>query len=60
MGTEQRVRAFRRSARDQFYRRQAEWGNAPGVTNWRMIIARQFRIPVAEVRRLLGERPHDR
>ena len=57
MGLEQRVRAMRRSARDSFYRQQAEWGNAPGVTNWRMIIARRMRIPIAEVRRILGEPP---
>jgi hypothetical protein len=55
VSTEQRVRAYRRSARDSFYRRQAEWGNLPGVTNWRMIIARKFKLPVAEVRRILGE-----
>jgi hypothetical protein len=46
---------MRRSARDDFYRRQAEYGDAPGVTNWRMLIARCFKIPVAEVRRILGE-----
>jgi hypothetical protein len=28
-----------------------------GITNWRMLIARRLRIPVAEVRRLLGEEP---
>jgi hypothetical protein len=55
MSTEQRVRAYRRSARNSFYRRQAEYGNAPGVTNWRMLAARKFKIPVAEVRRILGE-----
>lgn len=55
MSLEQRVRAMRRSARNSFYRQQAEWGSAPGVTNWRMLLARQFKIPVAEVRRILGE-----
>jgi hypothetical protein len=55
VGIEQRVRAYRRSARNSFYRRQAEWGNAPGITNWRMIIARKFKISVAEVRHILGE-----
>lgn len=55
MGLEQRVRAYRRSARDSFYRQQAEWGTPPWLTNWRMIIARKFSIPVAEVRRILGE-----
>jgi len=52
---EQRVRAYRRSARNSFYRTQAEYGNIGGVTNWRMIIARRFKIPVKEVRRILGE-----
>ena len=55
MSIEQRVRAYRRSARNSFYRQQAEYGNAPGVTNWRMLIAQRFRIPIAEVRRILGE-----
>ncbi len=55
MSLEQRVRAYRRSARNGFYRWQAEHGNPPGVTNWRMLIARRFKIPVAEVRRILGE-----
>lgn len=55
MGLEQRVRAYRRSARNSFYRQQADWG--PGVTNWRMLIARRFGIPVAEVRRILSETP---
>jgi hypothetical protein len=47
---------MRRSARNSFYRQQAEYGNPPGVTNWRMLIARKFCIPVAEVRRILGEK----
>lgn len=55
MGLEQRVRAMRRSARDSFYRYQAEYGSPPGITNWRMLIARRLKIPVAQVRRLLGE-----
>lgn len=55
MGLEQRVRAYRRSARNQFYRQQAEWGTSAWLTNWRMIIARKFGIPIAEVRRILGE-----
>jgi len=57
MSTEQRVRAYRKSARNAFYRAQAEWGNPPWLTNWRMIIARRFGIPIAEVRRILGEPP---
>ena len=56
MSLEQRVRAYRRSARNSFYRQRDEyhwdWGT---VTNWRMLIARKFKIPVAEVRRILGE-----
>lgn len=56
MGLEQRVRAYRRSARSQFYRQQADWGNPPWLTNWRMIIARKFGIPISEVRRILGEK----
>lgn len=55
MGLEQRVRDSRRSARNSFYRWQAEYGNAPGVTNWRMIIARRFKIPISKVRKILGE-----
>jgi hypothetical protein len=55
MGLEQRVRAYRRSARDSFYRWQAEYGNAPGVTSWRMLIARKFGISIAQVHRILGE-----
>ena len=58
MGLEQRVRDMRRSARNSFYRQRDYYGNSPGVTNWRMLIARRFKIPVAEVRRLLGEPPH--
>lgn len=57
MSLEQRVRAMRRSARNGFYRNQAHYGNLPGITNWRMVIARRLKIPVAEVRRLLGEDP---
>jgi hypothetical protein len=53
---EQRVRAMRRSARNDFYRQQNEFGgNAPGITNWRMLIARKLKISIAEVRRILGE-----
>lgn len=55
MGLEQRVRAYKRSARNQFYRQQAEWGTPAWLTNWRMIIARKFGIPISEVRRILGE-----
>lgn len=55
MSVEQRVRAMRRSARNSFYRMQDDFGNAPGVTNWRMLIARQFNIPIARVREILGE-----
>jgi hypothetical protein len=55
MSLEQRVRAMRRSARNSFYRQQAEWGNPPDLTNWRMLIAQRFKIPIAEVRRILGE-----
>lgn len=55
MSLEQRVRAMRRSARDSFYRQRAEWGDSPGVTNWRMLIARRMKVPVSEVRRILGE-----
>jgi hypothetical protein len=56
MSVEQRVRAYKGNARNSFYRRQAEYGNAPGVTNWRMIIARRFKIPIAEVRRILEDK----
>jgi len=56
VSVEQRVRAMKRSARNGFYRQQNEYGgNLPGVTNWRMLIARRFKIPIAEVRRILGE-----
>lgn len=55
MSTAQRVRAMRRSARNSFYRQQAEWGTSPNLTNWRMIIARKLKIPVSVVRRHLGE-----
>jgi hypothetical protein len=53
---EQRVRAYARSARNSFYRQQAECGNPPWLTNWRMLIARKFGIPIAEVRRILATR----
>lgn len=56
MSLEQRVRAMRRSARNGFYRQREQYGGSPpGVTNWRMLIARRLKIPVADVRRLLGE-----
>jgi hypothetical protein len=55
MSLEQRVRAYRRSARNEFYRMQAEWGTPPWLSNWRMIIARKFKISINEVRRILGE-----
>lgn len=55
MSTQQRVRAMCRSARNSFYRQQAQRGKTPGITNWRMLIARRLKIPVREVRRLLGE-----
>ena len=55
MSLEQRVRAMRRSARNSFYREQADYGNPSGISNWRMLIARKFKIPIAEVRRILGE-----
>jgi hypothetical protein len=58
MSVEQRVRAYARSARNEFYRWQAEYGNAPGVTNWRMLVAQRLRIPIAEVRRIL-DKNHD-
>lgn len=53
MGLEQRVKAYRRAARNKFYWQQAEYGNPPGVTNWRMLIALRFKISIAEVRRIL-------
>lgn len=56
MGIEQRVRASKRSARNSYYRQLNEYGGwGPNVTNWRMLIARQFKISIAEVRRILGE-----
>lgn len=58
MGLEQRVRASRRAARNSFYRWQSTYGNAE-ITNWRMIIARRFKISIAEVRRILGETEKD-
>lgn len=57
MGLEQRVRASKRKARNSFYRYRAHYGNPSGVTNWRMLLARRFRIPISEVRRILGEDP---
>jgi hypothetical protein len=60
MGLEQRVRAMKRGARNSFYRDYADGYmgyRGHGITNWRMLIARRLRIPVAEVRRLLGEEP---
>lgn len=54
MSLEQRVCAMRRSARDSLYRNQELYGRA-GITNWRMLISRTFKIPVTEVRRILGE-----
>lgn len=56
MSTEQRARAMRRQARDSFYRERARSGGWPGVTNWRMIIARRLKVPISEVRRALGEK----
>jgi hypothetical protein len=44
---------MRRSARNDYYGNQAMYGW--GITNWRMLIARQFKISIAEVRRILGE-----
>lgn len=52
MSVEQRVRAMRRGARDSFYRWPEIYARN-NVTNWRMIIARRLRIPIAEVRRIL-------
>lgn len=54
MSVQQRARAMRRAARESFYRNQEVYGRH-GVTNWRMVIARALKVPVAEVRRLLGE-----
>lgn len=55
MGLEQRVRAMKRGARRSFYSYQSHYGGLRGMTNWRMLIARRLGIPIAEVRRLLGE-----
>jgi hypothetical protein len=56
MGLEERIRAYKRSARRSFYLQQNEYGgNARGITNWRMLIARRFKVSIAEVRRILGE-----
>jgi hypothetical protein len=55
MSIEQRVRAYRRSARNSFYRQRAEYGTGPRITNWRMLIAMRFKISIAEVRRILRE-----
>jgi hypothetical protein len=52
MGLDQRVRAYKRSARNSFYRYPELYGRA-GITNWRMIIARHFKISIAEVRQIL-------
>lgn len=62
MGLEQRVRNYKRSARRQFYRYQAEYGIPAhwNLTNWRMIIARRFGIPISRVREILGEPPVER
>lgn len=57
MSVEQRVRAYARSARNSFYRQRAEWGTPPDLTNWRMLVARRFKIPIAEVRRILERHP---
>jgi hypothetical protein len=35
---------------------RAEWGTPADLTNWRMLIARRFKISIAEVRRILGEK----
>jgi hypothetical protein len=51
---EQRVRAYRRSARDSYYSFYQRYGNGK-ITNWRYLIAQRFKIPIAEVRRILGE-----
>jgi hypothetical protein len=51
---ERRVRAMRRSARRDYYREQSMYGRG-GVTNWRMLIARTFQIPISRVREILGE-----
>jgi hypothetical protein len=56
VSTEQRVRAYARSARNSFYRQQAEYGLPPWLTNWRMLVARRFKIPIAEVRKILEKR----
>lgn len=55
MGLEQRVRANKKSARNAFYRQQRYYGNLPGITNWRMLIARKFKIPISRVREILAE-----
>lgn len=56
MSLERRVRAMRRSARKDYYLEQSMYGRA-GFTNWRMLIARAFKIPVSKVREILGEEP---
>jgi len=53
----QRVRAYARSALNSFYRQRADWGTPPDLTNWRMLVARRFKIPIAEVRRILERHP---
>jgi hypothetical protein len=58
MSLEQRVRAYRRSARNSFYWMQNEGGGYwNDVTNWRMLIAQKFKIPISKVREILGEDP---
>lgn len=54
MSLEQRVRAMRRSARNDYYQDQPMYGRG-GITNWRMLIARAFKIPISKVREILGE-----
>ncbi len=49
MSLDQRVRAMRCSARNSFYRNQPLYRKA------RMLIAQRFKIPLADVRRLLSE-----
>ncbi len=49
MSLDQRVRAMRRGTRNSFYRNQPLYRKA------RMLIAQRLQIPLADVRRLLGE-----
>lgn len=62
MGIEQRVRNYKRAARHHYYSVFAEygWPAASNVTNWRMLIARRFGIPISRVREILGEPPKPR